>query len=166
MQIFVKFLKYGTIKIITLVVEPNYTIKKVKDIIKDKQGMLPCQQKLNFGFKQLENDRTLADYNIQKESTIFLDEVIRNNNYKLYIIYGKEKKLTISVRCACCYTTLSLKEKIKEELGIEPNFQKLTFNGKIMKDDESLESNEVYGGAEINLSINIFKNFITLKKNI
>ena len=91
MQIFVKFLKYGAIKIITLAVEPNYTIKKVKDIIKDKQDMLPCHQKLNFGFKQLENYRTLADYNIQKGSTIFLDEVISFNNFKLYIIYGKKK---------------------------------------------------------------------------
>ena len=53
----------------------------------------------------------------------------------------------------CCYKTLSLKEKIKEELGIEPKFQQLTFNGKIMKDDESLESNEMYGGAKLNLSI-------------
>ena len=47
----------------------------------------------------------------------------------------------------CCYKTLSLKEKIKEELEIEPKFHKLTFNGKIMKDDESLESNEFYRGA-------------------
>ena len=53
----------------------------------------------------------------------------------------------------CCYKTLSLKEKIKEELVIEPKFQQLTFNGKIMKDDESLESNEIYGGAKLNLSI-------------
>ena len=64
-----------------------------------------------------------------------------------------KKKLTISIYCICCYKTLSFEEKIKEELGIEPNFQKLTFNGKIMKDDESLESNEMYGGAKLNLSI-------------
>ena len=55
--------------------------------------------------------------------------------------------------CPYCYKTLSLKEKIKEELEIEPKFHKLTFNGKIMKDDESLESNEMYGGAKLNLSI-------------
>ena len=55
--------------------------------------------------------------------------------------------------CPYCYKTLSLKEKIKEELGIEPKFQQLTFNGKIMKDDESLESNEFYRGAKLNLII-------------
>ena len=80
MQIFVQFFKNEKIKIITLVAEPNDTIKNIKEIINAKQGIHPISQKLKFGFKQLENDRTLADYNIQKESTIFLDMVMLYNN--------------------------------------------------------------------------------------
>ena len=80
MQIFVQFFKNEKIKIITLVAEPNDTIKNIKEIINSKQGISPLCQKLKFGFKQLENDRTLADYNIQKESTIFLDMVMLYNN--------------------------------------------------------------------------------------
>ena len=80
MQIFVQFFKNEKIKIITLVAEPNDTIKNIKEIINAKQGIPPRSQKLKFGFKQLENDRTLADYNIQKESTIFLDMVMLFNN--------------------------------------------------------------------------------------
>ena len=80
MQIFVQFFKNEKIKIITLVAEPNDTIKNIKEIINAKQGIPLLSQKLKFGFKLLENDRTLADYNIQKESTIFLDRVMLYNN--------------------------------------------------------------------------------------
>ncbi len=80
MQIFVQFFKNEKIKIITLVAEPNDTIKNIKEIINAKQGIPLLSQKLKFGFKLLENDRTLADYNIQKESTIFLDMVMLYNN--------------------------------------------------------------------------------------
>ncbi len=72
MQIFVQFFKNEKIKIITLVAEPNDTIKNIKEIINAKQGIPLLSQKLKFGFKLLENDRTLADYNIQKESIIFV----------------------------------------------------------------------------------------------
>ena len=80
MQIFVQFFKNEKIKIITLVAEPNDTIKNIKEIINAKQGIPLLSQKLKFGFKLLENDRTLADYNIQKESTIFLAMVMLYNN--------------------------------------------------------------------------------------
>ena len=148
-QIFVKTLRG---KRTTLHVLPSDSIKKLKKKIYEKERIAPDEQTLTFDGKEMENSRTLNDYNIEKESTIHLiSRFVESGAMIIHVTTPAVEKITLHVMPGD--TVQSVKIKIKDRLEIPPDQQQLFFEGMELKNDRTLSDYDIASECTLFVSL-------------
>lgn len=149
MQIFVRTL---TGKTATIDVEGTDSIASLKEKLREKEGIPADQQRLVFAGKLLEDDRTISDYNIRKESTVHLLLRLKGG---MQIFMKTFTGRTITLDAEQSDTVAILKSKLSEKEGIPADSQRMVFAGKNLEDSRKLSEYNIQAMSTVNLLLRL-----------
>jgi len=148
LQLFVKFLAG---KLLTLDCNSSDTIEDIKTRVHESENIPTVQIRLLFAGKELVDEKTLADYNIQKESTLHCVLREGTQTYPIRIYQGKDSLLL--PECHENQKISFIKHKITKEWKVEREKQLLFHGGQELDDDERTLGSYLIGHDDVILSI-------------
>ena len=159
LKIFVKTLDGKTS---TLDVKICDTIKHVKKKIKYQKGIPPHQQKLIFSGKQLEDERTLSDYNIPDGGTLYMVVCIRDG-MQIFIKLLRPVGTKITLWIEPSDTIKNVKTKIQDYEGISSDQQILLFDCERLEDERTWSDYNIQGGNLLHLVLRNYFGMLTFE---
>lgn len=130
MRVFVKKIDGKTP--ISLEVDPREGVETLKNIIAEREGVPPDDQCLVLDGKQLEDGRSLADYDAVKDCTVFLRQVLPTRSVQIFVktLFGVTRTLEVKLSDS----VESVKSKLQDKEGIPVENQHLMFGGKVLNE--------------------------------
>lgn len=140
--------KTPTGKTLTLSVCSRSTVGEVKRNVQDREGIPPDQQSLLFNGRDMEDDRTLGDYNIPHQSTLHL-RLKLSGSMQISLLTPNDKTVIIDVQITD--TIEVVKRKIQAKEGIPVDQQRLVFEGVKLKDRKSVADYNIQPHSTISM---------------